>query len=411
MNRDQRRFGKLLTENNPILKGPRTQGDLKSNLQPHSKHPKRLTENDVTDDDVKRQKSENSDPENSVVQNKLKKDCKELHVRRLDLDDKKAAVPARVTRSSVHKLRVSTEGPVDPQIVAARQEIDFGDPTTYYRPPKDLPPEVEDFDRTQLADIASESHYAQEVFEYYREKELKYRVPKYMSQQTQITRTMRSVLVDWMVEVQESFELNHETLYLAVKMVDHYLVKKVVAKDRFQLLGATCLLMASKYDERIPPSIEDFIYICDDAYTKKDIIGMEMEVFKRLNFFIGFPISYRFQRRFARCAKLSMETLTLARYILETSLMEYDFVDELDSKMAASTLLLALKMKDMHWGRDLEFYSKYKESDLHSLMCRLNDIIATPAKSNVKTIRSKYSHPIFYEVAKVAPLPKQSTSQ
>ena len=36
---------------------------------------------------------------------------------------------------------------------------------------------------------------------------------------------MRSILVDWLVEVQESFELNHETLYTAVKLMDLYLSK------------------------------------------------------------------------------------------------------------------------------------------------------------------------------------------
>lgn len=42
-----------------------------------------------------------------------------------------------------------------------------------------------------------------------------------------------------------------------------------------------------------------------------------------------------------------METLTLARYICELTLQDYDFVQESASKMAASCLLLALKMKDL----------------------------------------------------------------
>lgn len=40
-----------------------------------------------------------------------------------------------------------------------------------------------------------------------------------------------------------------------------------------------------------------------------------------------------------------METLTLARYILEVSLMEYELVEERDSKIAGAALLLALNMK------------------------------------------------------------------
>ena len=49
-----------------------------------------------------------------------------------------------------------------------------------------------------------------------------------MRHQADLTTVMRAILVDWMVEVQESFELNHETLYAAVKIVDIYLSRKKV---------------------------------------------------------------------------------------------------------------------------------------------------------------------------------------
>ena len=79
---------------------------------------------------------------------------------------------------------------------------------------------------------------------------------------------------------------------------------------------------------------------------------MEMEVFKKLNFFVGFPISYRFLRRYALVSKMTMEQLTLARYILETSLMDYELISEKDSKVAAAALLLAMRMKKMNWVRN-----------------------------------------------------------
>ena len=67
-----------------------------------------------------------------------------------------------------------------------------------------------------------------------------------------MTVTMRAVLVDWMVEVQQNFELTHETLYLAVKLVDLFLCKeKVASKERFQLIGATALFIAAKFDVRV----------------------------------------------------------------------------------------------------------------------------------------------------------------
>lgn len=75
-------------------------------------------------------------------------------------------------------------------------------------------------------------------------------IEDYMDRQICLTRWMRSLLVDWMVEIQESFELNHETLYLGVKLVDMYLSKMTVGKETLQLVGAAAMFIASKYDER-----------------------------------------------------------------------------------------------------------------------------------------------------------------
>lgn len=46
------------------------------------------------------------------------------------------------------------------------------------------------------------------------------------------------------------FKLNHETLYLAVKLSDLYHSKKVVSRDEMQLIGATAVLISSKLHVR-----------------------------------------------------------------------------------------------------------------------------------------------------------------
>ena len=52
--------------------------------------------------------------------------------------------------------------------------------------------------------------------------------------------------------------------------------------------------------ERTSPSIDDFCYICDDAYPMSAVLKMEVTILKALKFDIGIPLSYRFLRRFAR---------------------------------------------------------------------------------------------------------------
>ncbi len=76
-------------------------------------------------------------------------------------------------------------------------------------------------------------------------------VAPYMDRQGDIHAQMRTILVDWLIEVQENFELFHETLYLAVKIVDLYLSKKDVKREYLQLVGATSMLLAAKFEVRI----------------------------------------------------------------------------------------------------------------------------------------------------------------
>ncbi|XP_078614030.1 G2/mitotic-specific cyclin-B3-like isoform X1 [Branchiostoma floridae x Branchiostoma japonicum] len=274
--------------------------------------------------------------------------------------------------------------------------------------PQGIPtrPPLYDYDQENIKDPGLAPLYAQDIFNYMKDREEKYLLPQYLQiHNAHLEPYMRAILVDWLVEVQENFELNHETLYQAVKIVDHYLAKTKVTKEKLQLVGATALFMSCKFDERCPPLIDDFVFICDDAYRREDIIMMEQTILVKLDFFLNFPISYRFLRRYAKCSKVDMGTLTLARFVLELALQEYEFVTYRESKLAAGALLLAFKMKKLgDWTPTLEYYSGYKGEELRDIVRHLNSILAAPKDSRLKTIRAKYSHSVFYEVAKLPPL-------
>jgi hypothetical protein len=64
------------------------------------------------------------------------------------------------------------------------------------------------------------------------------------------------------------------------------------------------MLIASKYEEIYSPELSDFIYITDNAYTRKEILTMKHHMLTTLNFdFTGYPSSYRFWERLVKVAK------------------------------------------------------------------------------------------------------------
>lgn len=92
---------------------------------------------------------------------------------------------------------------------------------------------------------------------------------------------MRSVLMDWLHEVHVQFRLLSETFYMAVSIVDRYLmsVKNTLRKE-LQLVGITGLFIASKYEELYSPDCADFSFITDNAYNKRQIMDMEKKMIK-----------------------------------------------------------------------------------------------------------------------------------
>lgn len=50
--------------------------------------------------------------------------------------------------------------------------------------------------------------------------------------------------------------------------------------------------------------LDDFVYVCDDAYSKEDIVKREIEMIAIAEYDFGFPLSYRFLRRYGRVREL-----------------------------------------------------------------------------------------------------------
>jgi len=274
-------------------------------------------------------------------------------------------------------------------------------------------------------DEFSANDYVSFIFKYYRERENIFVIDDYIQRQPNLNRQMRLLLVDWMVEVQQQLEFSHEVLYLSVKLLDLYLNSRKVEKEKLQLLGGAAMFIACKFEERMPPIIDDFIYVSDNAYDRKELIKMEIDILKTIKFDIGIPLSYTFLRRYSKCIKADMKFLTLARYILELSLQDYSFAYVRDSVKACAALYLAIKMAVSHeqhlkeaginepstvstenltateWNATLVHYTGSFSRDFIEFLPFLNNLTRTASCSKYKTIFKKYSHAVFFEVAKI----------
>ena len=102
---------------------------------------------------------------------------------------------------------------------------------------------------------------------------------------TQHPPQVRRMLVDWLREVQEDWEINTDTLFLAVNLIDRYLVTKQGAGtslNNLQLVGVTALLVACKVEEISVPVVTEFAWVTDDTYSPRQIRAMEQKMLQAL---------------------------------------------------------------------------------------------------------------------------------
>jgi Cyclin, N-terminal domain len=132
--------------------------------------------------------------------------------------------------------------------------------------------QVDNIDERDADDPLCATEYVNDMYAHFRIMEGTKSVrPVFMETQPHINERMRSILVDWLVEVHLKFKLVPETLYLTINLIDRYLEKKEVSRPKLQLIGVTSLLIASKYEEIYPPELRDLVYICDRAYTRTEV--------------------------------------------------------------------------------------------------------------------------------------------
>lgn len=248
------------------------------------------------------------------------------------------------------------------------------------------------------SDFGSCPEYAVEIYDNLSVSERQRRpLCSYMeSIQTDVNPAMRSILVDWLVEVGVEYRLSSDTLFMSVAFLDRFLSLKDLRRNKLQLAGITSLLVASKYEEIYAPSVEEFCFITDNTYTREEVLNMEMDLLRLLEFDLTQPNTKTFLRRYikAASAEISLDVVFefLVSYLAELTLMDYSLLKFLPSQIAASCILLGLFLLNKpRWSGTLTHYSSYVPADLKDCVEAIHQLFLHAKTSSLPASREKYS--------------------
>lgn len=245
--------------------------------------------------------------------------------------------------------------------------------------------------------------YLEQIDAYNLEIENQYR-PQigYLLKQPEINEEMRAILINWIVEVYEQFKTTPKTLFLTVDIIDRIIEKAYVTRKYLQLVGITALLIASKYEEISSLRISELVYVTNHAYTKQEVMEMERIILNRLSFNLSVPSRYTFLQRYLSYWNYSENVKETAEYILELTLLESYMIKYKNSMIAAASLYLAGKLttKEKQWNISMGNKTKYKVSDLKSIVKDLIIILQKTPKNSLRSIATIFSQPKHLGVAK-----------
>ncbi|KAJ3113664.1 G2/mitotic-specific cyclin, partial [Nowakowskiella sp. JEL0407] len=184
--------------------------------------------------------------------------------------------------------------------------------------------------------------YAEDIIKHLKQVEIT-TMPSgfYMDGQTELSWSMRTILVEWLIDTHNKFRMLPETLFLAVNILDRFLSLRVCSLNKLQLVGITSLFLAAKYEEMSTPAIQQMLILCDDTCKAEEVLKAERYILQVLEFGLQYPSPLNFLRRYSKEDNYDSQTRTTAKYLMEMSLLSETFLQYPPSLVAAAALHFA----------------------------------------------------------------------
>lgn len=321
---------------------------------------------------------------------------------------------SRLTRRSLTKLKQIKKQTELSSASSSAKNSDEEDEYTIVKP--DTPvthshkliEEVENIDVNDAWNPMLVSEYVNDIYNYLNQLEESFAIREnFLDGHKQINFKMRSILIDWINEVQHQYRLEIDTYHMTVSIIDRYLqIITDTPKKELQLVGVTAMFIASKYEELFPPDIDDFVYITDETYKKKQILEMEKRILKVLDFHLGKPLPTHFLRRFSKAAKAADKNHQCAKYLVEMASVDYDIAHYKPSEIAATALYISLTLFPLAnssepkvWSKTLEHYTHYTVQHLTPIVRKLAKRVKNAPDMKVQAVYTKYQSSKFDKIS------------
>ncbi|KAL1568643.1 cyclin-SDS-like [Salvia divinorum] len=176
-------------------------------------------------------------------------------------------------------------------------------------------------------------------------------------------------MVHWIVEQATKAELQQETMFLGVSLLDRFLSKGYFKSVRnLQIAGIACLTLATRLEENQPYNCvrKKSFYVGSTVYARCEVVAMEWLVQEVLNFKCFLPTVYNFLWFYLKAAKANENVEKTAKYLAVLTLMGHQKLSYWPSTVAAGLVTIASIATDQdascHWVTKIN--ARHNDKDL-----------------------------------------------
>jgi hypothetical protein len=176
-----------------------------------------------------------------------------------------------------------------------------------------------------------------------------------------------------------------------------------ISPHKLRLVGSAALLIASKIEDVRPMQPADAVVIAEGDFTAEELKRAEMQLINLIDFDTEFPTPLFFLTIFLNLNGKTMETMLLARYVLELCTTEHEFMEVKASAVAAAALMMTRTLMGIEpWTEELAAYTQYGFENLCGYCKVVHRMMKNPEREESRFMRRKYGSDAFCGVGTVA---------
>ncbi|EPS58312.1 hypothetical protein M569_16502 [Genlisea aurea] len=176
-------------------------------------------------------------------------------------------------------------------------------------------------------------------------------------------------MVHWIIEQATIQELQKETMFLAVNLLDRFLSKGYFkTSGNLQIAGIACLTLAIRIEENQPYNSisKKTFHVGNASYSRCEVVAMEWLVQEVLDFQCFLPTLYNFLWFYLKAARSNEFIEKTAKYLAVLTLMSHQQLCYWPSTVAAGLVILAslATNQDASCNRITAIHAKEKDNHL-----------------------------------------------